>query len=206
MSPRDREDAAARFERSMAIDYEKWHDGIGYDLDAIDGATPAERQRIERLLLARRYADWRDVEALARLRTPAAEAELRIARERGSPEVRMAVLRHAPWLVSDAEREAALVRALGEATIYGGLTAAIDQAVEFHPPAVVEALWRGLLDRPGEVAVHYAALLAFLHGRAEEPFDMALRPLFLRFATEEGEERRAALAELRRHVGLGEKP
>jgi len=206
MNPRDREDAAARFERSMAIDYEKWHDGIGYDLEAIDEATPAERQRIERLLLARRYADWRDVEALARLRTPAAEAELETARERGSPEVRMAVLRHAPWLVGDAQREAALVRALGEATIYGGLTAAIDQAVEFHPPAVVEALWRGLLERPGEVAVHYAALLAFLHGRAEEPFDMALRPLFLRFATEEGEERRAALAELRRHVGSGEKP
>ena len=86
MSPRDREDAAARFERSMAIDYEKWHDGIGYDVDAIDDATPAERERIERLLLARRYADWRDVEALARLRSPAAEAELRTARERGSTE------------------------------------------------------------------------------------------------------------------------
>ena len=204
MSPRDREDAAARFERSMAIDYEKWHDGIGYDVDAIDDATPAERERIERLLLARRYADWRDVEALARLRSPAAEAELRTARELGSTEVRMAVLRHAPWLVSEAEREASLVRALGEATIYGGLTRALDQAEAFHPPAVLDALWRGLLERPGDVAVHFAALLTFLHGRADEPFDMAQRPIFLRFVTEDAGERRAAHAELRRHLGVDE--
>ena len=30
--------AVARFTASMVINYEKWHDGIGYDLDAIRDA------------------------------------------------------------------------------------------------------------------------------------------------------------------------
>jgi hypothetical protein len=35
--------AIDRFLRSLVIDYEKWHDGIGFDVDALREATPAER-------------------------------------------------------------------------------------------------------------------------------------------------------------------
>lgn len=34
------DDAVRRFERSMIMDYEKWRDGIGYDLDTLRCATP----------------------------------------------------------------------------------------------------------------------------------------------------------------------
>ena len=60
----------------MVIDYEKWHDGVGYDLDAIREASQDERQAIEILLFNRGTRDWRDVEALAALDT---------ARARGPP-------------------------------------------------------------------------------------------------------------------------
>ncbi len=32
-----------RFRESMAIDYYKWHDGIGYDITLIAEASPRER-------------------------------------------------------------------------------------------------------------------------------------------------------------------
>jgi len=37
----------------MAIDYEKWREGVGYDLEAIREASHEERQAIEILLLNR---------------------------------------------------------------------------------------------------------------------------------------------------------
>jgi hypothetical protein len=196
------EGAVERFERSMAIDHEKWHDGIGYDLEAIDAATPQERARIEALVLGRGARDWRDVEALARLDTPGTREALRGALARGSHEIRMAIARHAPALTSDAERSDLLVAALKGADFYGGLSQALDQAAAFHPPAVLDALFRGLLERSGEVAVHFAALLAYLHDAASEPFDMEQRPFFLRFATPDRAAREAAFRDLCVRIGV----
>lgn len=147
-----------RFERSMVMDFDKWHDGTGYDLRALHEASAEERAEIE------------------------------------------AVLRHAPKVLSEDERGAVLAQALAGAGFYGGLTQALDQAAQYHPPAVVEALWRGLSQRPGEVAVHFAALLSYLHGLAEQPFDWAQRPFFLEFHTEDLAARAAMVLELRRRA------
>ena len=35
----------SRFIESMKIDYEKWHDGIGYDLKALAEANREEREK-----------------------------------------------------------------------------------------------------------------------------------------------------------------
>jgi len=196
-------DAVARFLSSMAIDYERWHDGIGYDLEALRNASAEERSRIEEILLGRGVTGWRDVEALAALGTPRARAALRQGLASGDPEVRMAVLSHAPELASDGERTAALVAALRDAEFYGGLTQALEEAEAHHPPEVVDALLRGALARSGEVAVHFAAMLAYLHGQAKEPFDWAQRPFFLRFHTEERREREEAFRELCARLGIG---
>jgi hypothetical protein len=177
MSELDRESALRRFRRSLEVGYQEWHDGISFDLEALREATQLERAAIEELLLARGVGGWREVEALARLDTPRARAALRDAFDRGDPEVQLAVLRHAGDLVDEEERTAALVRALEESSWYGGLSQALDAATEHHPPAVVVALWRGLRARDGEAAVHFAALLAFLHGRAAEPFGLGAASL-----------------------------
>ena len=90
-----------RFERSMVIDYEKWHDGIGYDIEAITAASPSERQAIEVLLLEHGLHDWRDVEALAHLNSPEARELLRKAKRTASHDLGMAIMNHAPDLLSD---------------------------------------------------------------------------------------------------------
>ncbi|MEZ5352387.1 MAG: hypothetical protein R2762_07100 [Bryobacteraceae bacterium] len=200
-----RESAVRRFQRSMDIDYEKWHDGVGYDLDAIREAAPQERVEIERLLLARGAADWRDVEALALLDTERARQALQEAAAGDQPAVRMAVSRHAPDLLGEQDRIQSLVRALEEAEFYAGLTQALDEVEEFHPPEVVEALFRGALARSGEVAVHFAAMIAYVYGKASEPFSWELRPFFLRFNTPSAGERRVAFRDLCDMVGVDAK-
>lgn len=191
-----------RFEQSLVIDYEKWHDGIGYDLDALAAMDRDQRAAAEGMLLARGVGDWRDVEALAWLDTTACRVALRRALEEGGAEIRLAVARHAPDLVAPEVRAASLVSALATVTAFGGLTQALDEATDFHPPEVMAALWRGVSEREGQVAVHYAALLAYLHGKAEAPFDFAQRPFFLSFNTEDQAERAAAVAALRHRLGL----
>ena len=70
------------------------------------------------------------------------------------------------------------------------------------PAAVVDALCRGVLSREGDVAVHFAAMLTFLHGQAAEAFDWAQRPFFLRFHTADRREREAAFRELCAKIGV----
>ena len=186
-----------RFLSSMVMDYEKWHDGIGYDVDALAECPPGERTIAESRLLPPQ--GWRDVEALASLRalgSESAEFALRAALHSTVNEVRLAVMRHAPDLVDDDARTVALVRAIESAGSFDGLDATLSQVESFHPSAVVDALFRGLFTRDGTTATNYAAMLAFVHGKAEEPFDWALRPLFLKFNTEDQAERETAYQEL----------
>lgn len=194
--------AVDRFRSSMIIDHEKWHDGIGYDLEALAAASDGEREAIERLLLQRGAADWRDVEALAALDTPATREALAAVLADGTDALRLAVLRHAPQIAGVVEQIAALVRALEHAPFYDGLTQALDQVEQVHPPSVVDALFRGVLAREGEVAVHFAAMLMFLFGKAEEPFDFGQRPYFLRFHTDDPTEREVMLRDLCGRVGV----
>lgn len=186
----------ARFLASMAIDYDKWREGIGYDLEALRAASPAERATIEGVLINHWPRGWRDVEALAQLSSDAARAALRDGLRDDDAEVRAAVVRHAPQLVSGEERLASLLRGIAQATSFHGLDAVLSEAADYHPAPVVDALFRAALHRSGDVAVHFAALLFFLHGLTDEPFDWDHRPFFLRFHTEDRAERESAFREL----------
>jgi hypothetical protein len=190
----------------MVLDYDKWHDGVGYDLDALREASPAERGVIESMLLRRSPLEWRDVEALALLDTPRAREALRAAMQNGDAEVRAAVTRAAPHLVSQETRTASLVAALRTATFYGGLAQTLWDVEDFHPPPVVDALLSGALAREGDAAVHFAAMLFFLHGKSSEPFDLNHRPLFLRFNTSDRERRVAAFRDLCAAIGVDANP
>ncbi len=65
-----------RFHKSMHIGYEQWHDGIGYDLEALRQLAADERQLAEDILVSRKAADWRDIEALDCLGSPRALKEI----------------------------------------------------------------------------------------------------------------------------------
>jgi len=189
-----------RFIESMATDYERWHDGIGFDLEALDRLAPPERELVERRLLGGPLDDWRYFEALLRLGTPRAIEAIERAASHGTPAVRAAA---ADYLEPDhPARSAALVAALEHAELMDGLGTALDQTEEYHPPEVIDALFRGALRRESDAAVNMAAMLYYLHGKASEPFDWEQRPFFLRFATEDRAEREAAFRDLCRDVGV----
>lgn len=191
-----------RFENSMLMDYEKWHDGIGYDLDALRAMSPAEKKSAEATMIRRGVRDWRDIEALVCFATPEARAAIKAAIDHPNIEVRNAVLRYAPELVGDSVRTDSLVKGLETASFFGGLSETLDQVAEFHPPLIVETLLRGVLRRDGTVAVHFAATLYYIHGLSPEPFDMAQRPFFLRFNTDDRKERETVFRELCEKIGV----
>ncbi len=193
--------AYTRFRKSMEIDYEKWREGIGYDLDAINEADEAGRQSIELLMLGREPGDWRDIEALAALGTEKTERKLKAILAGSNNELKQHVIRYAPHLVSPKGRKQTLIRALEEAVFYYGLSQALDEVIHYHPPEVMDALFRGALRREGEVAVHFAARIFYLHGKSQEPFDWNHRAFFLRFHAPLGPEREAVFRQLCEQTG-----
>jgi len=185
-----------RFEKSMNIDYEKWHEGLGYDLDAIKLVSATERKAIEQILIQHNPRDWRDIEALAQIDTLSARKTIKNAMKDPAPDVRIAVTRFAPNLVTNSERSQSLINALKSAELFGGLSQTLDDIEEYHPKEIKETLIKGLLSREGEVATLFAAMLFYIYGKADEPFDMTQRPFFLRFNTENKAERLDAFLEL----------
>jgi len=194
--------AYERFERSMHIGYEEWHDGTGYDLTALAELTAEERASVEALLISRLSgpADWRDIEALAELKTPAAVDAIDRARKHSNSEVRQ----HALEYFVDAGGEAQTPpdpAQLEEQIAHEVERGAIDLA-ESHPTPRVK---RALLDcaRLGNATqrVNAAAMLLYLCGQAPERFDWAQRPFFLRFNAED-HDLYVVWHELKARVGL----
>jgi hypothetical protein len=203
----DRSSALERFMASTDISYEQWHDGVGYDLAALKELGGDDRTEAERFLLGRAGSDWRDLEGLMALGTPAARAAVVDQLRGGRLEQRLwaaRYLRDDPNLAED--REAAVVAGLDEAVFYGGLSVALDLATELRTPAMVDALFRAALRDEGEAAVHAAARLAFIHRKAKEEFDWELRPLFLKFNTQDRGERTRAFRELCKLCGVDPAP
>jgi hypothetical protein len=198
----DSDSPLLRFKRSMMIDYEKWHDGIGYDIKALEEASSEERVVIEAILLNRKPLNWRDVEALSVLDTPKTRRMLKQAISDSNLEVQLAVTQYAPHLLSSSDLIRVIVDALKRTDIFGGLSQALDQVSEFHPPEVVLELFKGVLARKGDVAILFAAMLSYIYGKSDDPFDMKQRPFFLRFNTEVLAERHEAFLELCERIGV----
>lgn len=200
------EDLVQRFRSSMIIDYERWHDGIGYDLDALRQSTGEDRTAIEALLLNRGTADWRDIEALAALNTPQAGDMLRSVLDTNLHETRLAALRHAPHLFTERERTNILVAAIRESAPCAGFSQAMDQAAEAITPEIVDALLWAAAERPGEIAMHCAALADYALGKSSAPFDMSRRDFYIRFNTSNANERQNAFRDLCKGLALDPGP
>jgi len=178
-----------RFEASMKIGFEEWHDGIGYDIAAIRLASQAELDAIEQILINHSPRDWRDIEALAEINTKCAREIIKESIKDSNPVIRIAVTRFAPDLITDNERTQSIIHALENAQIFSGFSNILDEVERYHPKEVKEALIKALLTRRGDVAVLFAAMLFYLFGQAKEPFDWKQRSFFLRFNTEDRKER-----------------
>jgi len=94
------------------------------------------------------------------------------------------------------ERLASLVRALQSGGIYGGLTEALDEAERYHPPEVIEALFRGAVAREGGGGGPLRRDADFIPWPGQGKRSMGQRPFFLRFNTKDRDEREAVFREL----------
>jgi hypothetical protein len=190
------------FRASMSINQERYHNEVSYDLYLLDKATPDERTQIETLLLGEPVTDWPIVEGLSRLRTSATIARLQHALAT-TPyhEVKMAITDYAADLITEEQRSAAIIATVREALLTRGLHLALRQIVTFHPPEIIDELLRATVEREGSAAMHCAAYLLVLNGKAKAVFEDEHRTFLNRFATRVPEDRLLVHAELLRMIG-----
>jgi len=99
--------------------------------------------------------------------------------------------------------EADALAAIRQAEPMAGLDAALRMAAQWNTPKVRKLLFERTSQATTDptVRVNMAALLYFLCGKSSEPFDWAMRPVFLQFGEGEPEEvRLRATQELQRLV------
>ena len=163
--------AADRFARSMEIDYSEVarRDRLRRR-DPGARRRPGDRAEIERLLLgrgiprsgamSRRWPRWarrprtRRCAKRSGAATPASTGRCANTRPSSCPTASEWPRSSGRWRRRTSTRDSP--RALREVE-------------SLHPPEVVQALLLGARDRAGEVAVHFAAMLLYLHGKAREP-------------------------------------
>jgi hypothetical protein len=186
----------------MSLTYDQWHDGESYNLESLRQLSPKDQLTAERALLAHTPQDWRDIEALAQLPTRTAKAAVIAALKSEDPAIRRTAQQYAQTQLPDPARTRQIVKSLKTAAAYKGLPQLLMEVQDHHPAEVLEALLKGTLEREGEVATHYAAMLYYLKGLAKEPFDWTHRPFFLRFNTENKQDRQLAFIDLCQHLNI----
>jgi hypothetical protein len=189
---------------SMVMNFDKWHDGIGYDLEALERLGPEERASIEELLIEnlRQAGDWRDVEALIALGTTSALTAVNKARFHNRIRVRHYALRR---ILANQNLRDAITPDIAE------LEDQVVQAVKHGNYEIAEYMptmrvKKALLDSTREAdsvtRVNAAAFLLYLCGQAPEPFDWSQRPFFLLFGEKDPKMLQQAWEHLRKRTGL----
>ncbi len=163
--------ALQRFLKSMRIGFIEWHDGISYDLEALKEMSPAELKTVEELILARKDSDWRDVETLAALNSPASIQALRECLYSPNLDARLFAARFLKEMGIEERVEEVLLVTLPQTRIGEGMTYAL-ALIEDYPSERLrrKVLWCSL-EGNDSIRVHCAALALFLYGITTETFD-----------------------------------
>jgi len=200
--------AYQRFLSSMTMDFDKWHDGTGYDLAALDELTPTERDSIRTLLQGR--TDWRDAEALAHL-TPPATADLRATfNDTAAPlTTRLRAGEELERLGEAVDFEPLILAMLDQAVAKQGASdlTRVSDFIEWRhnkPPHTTDRVRRKILQllstTHSPAATNLAALACVIYNLTPSTHDWTLRPLWLRFQDER--DHAAAFDELLSKIGL----
>jgi len=190
-------EAYSQFVASLELDYDRWHDGEGYDLDALASIDKSERGDAVHLL-AGREATWREIQALEAINIPPAFMAIKRAlRDSDSIDTRLAAAVALDKLGKLEEPiDTVLAHEIRNLDADDGCTRALLMAEEHPTDPVKQALLVASHNRT-ESAMHCAGVLCYLTGAGKEAFDWDLRPLFLRLGPEEPEDdREAAFREL----------
>ena len=193
----------ARFLASMSLDVERWRDGDSYDLRALEALPTPERTEVLHILAERLTGpgDWSDVDALAVVRTPAADTLLENCLRHANVVIRLRAGRRLADRGAPEALEQELLAVLGDPDTDAPIEMTMRFAKEYPTAAVRRALLHCSVEGAPHLRSHAAALSLFLAGRAAEPFDWAHRSLFLQFGEEDRSVRLAARQDLRRLLG-----
>lgn len=204
-APPDRPQTAfERFDESREMNYERWHDGIGYDMDAFAEMSLDERISLQATFIPPQ--DWRDIEALLAIDSQVARDALVAAAKSGGLEMRLSIMSRAPQLFDVDAKTKTLLQAVDDAAPYAGLSATLDEIEEFHPPEIQIAMFKAVLNRDGDIAYHMATSLAVIHGKISSRYDWTLRPMILELNTTDRTQRRKMFVALCDLLDVANKP
>lgn len=181
----------------------EWREGEQYDVAALRRMTAAERSKITAMLAARDVT-WREVEALAAIGTPEANAALvEASRHHLWIDTRLAAAdalhrkKRLPDLDGFIAREIRMLSNPRE-----GLERALSMAARNPSDTVKQALlWASY--NATECAPPCAHLLLVLTGTASEPFDSDVEQMLAKLGLHNSSfDRQAAFADLCRRVGM----
>ena len=189
---------------SMIIEFDQWHDGTGYDLEALGRLATEERASIEELLIKnlKHAGDWRDVEALVALGTTSASTAVDKARFHNNTQVRSYALKMILYTQNSKDTTEKDITELEEQVVQAVEHGDYEIAEHMPTMRVKKALLDSAREADSETRVNVAAFLLYLCGQASEPFDWSQRPFFLRFAENNPKELQQAWEELRKRTGL----
>ena len=190
---------------SMIIDFDKWHDGIGYDLEILGRMEPQEKDSIEDLLIKnlKQVGDWRDVEALVALGTTKAFIEVDKARFHKNAQVRNYALKIIINIRKSKDTAVKDMAGLEQQVIRAVENGHFKMAESMPTLRVKKALLNSVRESSDSVIrVNGAAFLLYICGKTSEPFDWDQRQFFLRFKGDNPEDLQQVWKELRKRTGL----
>lgn len=193
-------EAARKFEASMIIDYYKWHDGEGYDLEALAQMTPDERAAAAKDLKSRATrgeAAWRDTEALAALGGDDAKEALQKVMKTGELEAQLHAARELDDLGIKVDMPEIIRKVLERGGFAQGVSMAFSLAPEHDSKRMREIVLTCARTGAREVRVHAAALCFYFAHLTDEEFDWKHRPFFLEFGEEDPANLRRVWTELK---------
>jgi hypothetical protein len=170
--------ALQRFLDSMKIGYNEWHDGIGYDLNALKKMSPEELKQVEELILSRKDSDWRDVEALAALRTPSTIQALKDCLQSKNIDVRLFATKYLKEMGIEDHVEEIVVNTLPVTKIGDGMTYALTLAETYPTERIRQTVLRCAAVGNDDIRIHCAAMALHLYGKAHTNFDSKQKIIF----------------------------
>ena len=188
----------------MRITADQWRDGIGFDLDSLAALSASEKDSLTPLLANRlaEHGDWRDMEALAAIGTPAAKSAIRQALNSSNLETQLHAAKQLSEIGEPVDLEGIIIAALRGTGLSSGLSQALDFAEQHPSPRLQQALLHLALNGTEDQRIHSAALALYHGGKADEAFDWNHRPFFLRFGDDDRRVQIEAYRELCARLGL----
>lgn len=195
-----------RFIQSMEMNYDKWHDGEGYDLEALKDITPDERKELETLLRGRN--DWRDAEALAALNPPATSDLRKKFAGKSTPLVtRLEAGEQLQELGEKVDFTPLLLEMLEAApedlSVMSRSFDFIESIKDELDEKVKHKLVKMLSTMKAEPAVNFACITCVVYGISSGQYDWTDRPFWLRFG--EANDHAAAFDELLTKIKIDKK-